>query len=95
MPENTNQTEVFHCPCCGQVAPTIRLTELGPFTFDMTTYRWGGSRPLTEAELEKRFTYGRGSAPGIIKYDEPWQEPSLKMIEALRDRLNEILEIIR
>jgi hypothetical protein len=91
--DENNRTEVFHCPCCGQVAPIVRLTEDGPHDFDQGAYTWGGSRPLTDEELEKRFKYGRGSAPGLINY-EPWHMPTEELRDALIIRLNELLEVI-
>lgn len=94
MRKGTNEEEVFHCSCCGMVAPVTRLTEDSPVEFRQTTKRWGGSRPLTDEELEKRFKYGRGTAPGILIIEKPWREPDPDVREAYIARLREVLSIL-
>lgn len=65
-----NREEYFTCPCCGMKAPLKRLTQGGPYTFEMWIEEWGGKQPLTEDDRIARrgMRLGRGSAPGNIKW---------------------------
>ncbi len=84
------ETELFRCPCCGQLAPQARLTEEGPFDLEAWLQTWGGKVKLTEADREARRGQGfrRGSAPGRIEYEQ--QVVSDELRELVKKRLSEI-----
>jgi hypothetical protein len=86
-----NREEYFTCPCCGQKAPLTRLTKGGPYEFEMWNEEWGGKMPLTEDERIARRgqRFGRGSAPGNIK----WSPAKIlkRHRDAIANRLSQLL----
>lgn len=71
MPEEVLQ---FSCPCCGQHAPLVRITEDNAFDFGLFLKVLGGKHPLTDDEREERASLGGsfrpGTARGRLDYDE-------------------------
>lgn len=65
-----NRAEYFTCPCCGMKAPIERLTEEGPYDFEMFLQEYGGKRPFTPQERAERRGQrsGRGSGVGIMSW---------------------------
>lgn len=61
----------FRCPMCGQHAPVERLSDEGPFEFQIFRKTLGGKRELTDAERKARRgqRYPRGSGPGKLDYE--------------------------
>lgn len=85
-----NQAEYFTCPCCGMKAPIERLTQGGPYEFEMFLQEYGGKRPLTPEERVARRgrRFGRGSAAGLMEW-----HPTRTLVRhrnALNKRLKEI-----
>jgi len=85
------ETEHFRCPICGQHGPIERLTEEGPFELAMFKKTLGGKYKLTpEMRIERKHhkeSY-RGSAPGMLEYEEIPVTQELR--EAMRKRLGEV-----
>jgi hypothetical protein len=81
----------FRCPCCGQHAPIERITEEGPFEFEVFVKTLGGKRKLSEDERKARRgqRFPRGSGPGRLDY-----EPT-RTLKSHRDALNKRLQELK
>ena len=82
----------FKCPCCGQHAPIERLTQEGPFEFEIWVKKLGGKDKLSPEERERRKGHGfhRGSAPGRLDYHQV--ETDDEMESLIAERISELKE---
>jgi len=82
----------FVCPCCGQHAPIERITEEGPFEFQIFKKTLGGKRRLTEDERKARWGHHptKGKAPGFLDYSPAPIEKQHR--DAIAKRITELLE---
>jgi len=79
----------FSCPCCGQHAPMERLSE-GPFPFALFRKILGGKQKLTPEQRATRRTQYKGSAPGLLNYEEiPMTEDAKELLQAILSALEE------
>ena len=80
----------FRCPMCGQHAPIERITEEGPFEFEVFVKTLGGKRKLTEEDRKARRGqhFRRGSGPGRLDY-EPTRTLKIHQ-DAMNQRLQEL-----
>ena len=90
--QNVNEVLQFRCPCCGQHAPMVRITNEGPFEFEVFQKTLGGKRKLTDEERKNRRGQrrGKGSAPGVIGYESIPTQPKYK--DAIAKRKQEMLK---
>ncbi len=80
----------FRCPCCGQHAPIERITEDGPFEFQVFEKRLGGKIPVTpeERRRSKGRRRGKGSAVGVLDYSEVRSQKEER--DAIAKRIGEL-----
>ena len=85
-----NQEEYFTCPCCGMKAPMKRLTEDGPYSFEMFLQEYGGKRALTAAERKARRgeSRGKGSGVGLMTWTQIDVQPQHQ--DAIDKRISEL-----
>ncbi len=85
-----NQAEYFTCPCCGFKAPIERLTEQGPFKFEVWRQTYGGKRAFTPEERSrmKGRKPRRGGAPGVMAWSP--RRTLKRHMDAIRKRVQAI-----